>query len=429
MGEYYVNRYPTYLIQISHLKTFALGANVTDDKRDNPLGFSSIGDLPPTEEVSDNELETIDDLNENIGKSNFENYPHGTSDNTVPTLDLPFDPCNHTNTYSHQKFPKEPLTSSINQGVQDSISEKCNQQLSDSEHSRPSYLGIKKGTPFSPHSPVSSPELNELEDIGSNSPAAFSSKTNCETLYAHSNIDRVQYPNFVSHRLTERSDKQSKCYNQAANQEPLPYLKKTSPVYLGKEIYNNYSNSDAVIPSPERRDQYTSHIQRQDKPYYNRFGSETELNEQYRSPNSEKISSHFEPDIMARDRHSNNHRSENYDSREQKSRYHRDSENDHYEANSKYSRRQRSISSDRNSHQDKSDIMHKKRDRKSKKSKKSKKDKRYRDYRTGSKKSSRGEEDYNDMDGSPFSSDPDIEGRNSRSSHRHSNRNRAGRYF
>ena len=33
--------------------------------------------------------------------------------------------------------------------------------------------------------------------------------------------------------------------------------------------------------------------------------SETELNEQYRSPNSEKISSHFEPDIMARDRHSN----------------------------------------------------------------------------------------------------------------------------
>ena len=123
---------------------------------------------------------------------------------------------------------------------------------------------------------------------------------------------------------------------------------------------------------------------------------------------------------MARDRHPSHHRTSGYESREQKSRnYSRDNGNDYYEANSRY-RRERSMSNDRNSY-DRDDqrggSMSRKKDKKSKKSKKSKKEKRPKDYRRR-----KGDDGYDDMDGSPVSSDPEIEGRDSGAYYKHGSR-------
>ena len=371
---------------------------------ENPVVFPNIVDLPPTEEVSDNELETIDNLNEEIIESNFGNV--SINPNSIAQIDQ----CNDKNTFCHNK---EPSNSNQYNCVDASISDNSKNKLLETRPNRPSNFNTPKIDAFSPHSPLSSPDLNDLEDIRSNSPAAFASETDSAPLYLNSNTEQVQYPRQPPHRLIDRLE----------NQRTTQYKKPPSPNYIAADRYQNYSNIEETVHSPERFDQYNSHNQQRNRPFGNP-GCESDFNEQYkRSPHGENFISHIERDIMARDRHSSNHRSEHYDSRE-KSRNHRDSENDYYDANSKHGRRERSISSDRNSYQDKNDVVHKRRDKKSKKSKKNKKDKKYRDYHRG--KGSR-DQDYNDMDGSPFSSDPDIEGRNSRTGYRHGrNRSRTG---
>ena len=374
-----------------------VGADFAENKKENSV-FANIVNLPPTEEVSDNELENIDDFNEENEKSNLENQSHDHNDIASSTLNSQFDHNNHRNTFSHQK---ESTVSGLAHNSNISKIDNSNQLL-DTEHNRPQFSKTQKVNAFSPHSPVSSPEINDLEDIGSNSPSAFGYKSDSLQPYIASHFEQTHYSSHTSHRLIDGSENQQKLYDQESNQGS----------YQLQQRYQHYSNSETEIRSPERINLFNTQNHKRNR-----------ANEQYtRSPIGEDFVTHFETETMARDRHSNSHRSEHYESRE-KSRNHKDSENDHYEANSKYSRRERSISSDRNSYQDKSDIMHKRRDKKSKKAKKNKKDKKYRDYRT-SKKGSKGDDDYNDMDGSPFSSDPDIEGRNSRGSYRHTSRSR-----
>jgi hypothetical protein len=72
-------------------------------KEENKCGieYSVVSDLPPTEEVSDNELDKLDELEQDFGNlksGQFENQP---SDNSFPTKHLPFNQCTHLNTYSH----------------------------------------------------------------------------------------------------------------------------------------------------------------------------------------------------------------------------------------------------------------------------------------------------------------------------------------
>ena len=78
------------------------GADFAENKKENSV-FANIVNLPPTEEVSDNELENIDDFNEENEKSNLENQSRDHNDIASSTLNSQFDHNNHRNTFSHQK--------------------------------------------------------------------------------------------------------------------------------------------------------------------------------------------------------------------------------------------------------------------------------------------------------------------------------------
>jgi hypothetical protein len=410
---------------------------VKEEKKEAPE-FSVVSDLPPTEEVSDNELETLDELEQDFGNlksSQFDNQP---SDNSFVSKHLSFNQFTPLNTYSHSAELKQlPHSKLLIKGVDRLDTENCAQQSLVTEYCRPTQPGFPGTSAFSPHSPVSSPELNDLEDIGSNSPTAFASQAARTPPYPHPNFDTCRQDSNKDHNIPYsfvRSQQYQPYFEQDIDRKQSPKLQTQEHNLLEADRYTKYSHPEAVIQSPERRlersGSYNQHSRQTNRPYYNRSGSDSDTDDRYRvSPRRENSPLKFDRGIMARDRHSNNHRSNNYDTRDQKARnYLRESENDHYEANSKHSRQERSMSSDKNSYLEKVDNMHKKKDKKTKKSKKNKKDKKSKDYRSGSRKGIKGDE-YDDMDGSPVSSDLEMDGRDSRSSYQHgsTNRSRSGK--
>ena len=140
------------------IRFILLGGNWRANNKDNPLGYnvgiSNIVDLPPTEEVSDNELETIDDSNEEFAQSNYKNFSPDPNNSTNPSLNIPIDQYNLSNTFSNQK---EPTASNLHEIVNNSISDSSTQL--DKRQNRPSNFDTPKVSAFSPHSPVSSPDL------------------------------------------------------------------------------------------------------------------------------------------------------------------------------------------------------------------------------------------------------------------------------
>ena len=387
--------------------------------------------MPPTEEVSDNELETLDELGRDFENTKSNNFDTQTlSDKSFNKKNLEFDQCMPLNTYRQTEAPQQDQSSKILPEDKNNLdSDIYAQNELNAAYSRPSEKGFSGNKDFSPHSPVSSPELNDLEDIGSNSPTTFSSQCDRVPPYLLSDFDTNRSNPNQSHNQQYNFDKLQQFPNyldREPNRNQSLGLKVQSPHYVEKERYINYSTLEAVNQSPDRSvrsGSYKSYNQQAHNPYYNHSGSDSDIDNRYRLSPQRDNPSQFDTNIMARDRHSNNHRSNAYDSRDQSSRnYLRDSENDHYEANSKHNRRERSMSSDRNSYPDKHDSLPKKKDKKAKKSKKSKKEKKYKDSRSGNKKGR--SDEYDNMDGSPVSSDPDIDGRNSSSSYRHGSRNR-----
>ena len=163
------------------------------------IEYSVVSGLPPTEEVSDNELETLDELEdpENVKSGQFGNQP---SDNSFPTKDLPFNQFTPPNTYSHSEEHKQiPLSNVQSKGVEIIDTEHCAQKTLDTEYYRPSQPGIPGNRAFSPHSPVSSPDLNDLQDIGPNTPTAFASQCARTPPYTHSNFDTSRQDSNPTH--------------------------------------------------------------------------------------------------------------------------------------------------------------------------------------------------------------------------------------
>ena len=61
--------------------------------------FSNVNDLPPTEEVSDNELENLDDFDRDFETSKLNNIDKQPSDNSNSTQDIPLSQRQPLDTY------------------------------------------------------------------------------------------------------------------------------------------------------------------------------------------------------------------------------------------------------------------------------------------------------------------------------------------
>ena len=424
------------------LPSFSEGAHVEQQHKEVTSEFSGINDLPPTEEVSDNELETLDELDQVIENPKSDKLYKQTSDNIFPPQSLSSNHCRQIiNTFSQSEvLQQRPSAHLLLQGTENLDSDNCAQKVLTSDYNRPSQQDFPLKNVFSPHSPVSSPELNDLaEDIRTNSPTAFAAHRELVRHYPPSNIDTdnqdPNQPPSLQH-TSVRSQQYPQYFDQNLERNQQPYQEPPqSPYYKEKDRYTIYTHPEVVSQSPDRRSErsgsYKSYSQPSHRPYYNRSGSDSDLdNRCHVSPERDNSPSQFDRGMMARDRHTNNHRSTGYNPRDQKARnYLRDNENDHYEANSKHGRRERSMSSDRTSYQrdgqGSGTNMTKKKDKKSKKSKKNKKEKKSKDYRSSNRKGGRGDDDgYDDMDGSPVSSDPEIETRDTGLNYRQGNRHR-----
>ena len=393
--------------------------------------FSNVNDLPPTEEVSDNELENLDDFDRDFETSKINNIDKQPSDNSNSTQDIPLSQRQPIDTYcsTEKKQIQHISATDVSPAAYPDI-ETSASTAPTTEICRPLRTEVSGNSALSPHSPVSSTGLNDLDDIGSNSPSAFD--YNCD----YSSVEKNRFEP-VENRSTAYNFQKSRQYPGFV--EELGRESADSNIqniyHSGNDRYITCSNPFRANLSPdretERSDSYKFYNNQIQKPNYIVSGSDSDLDKKYRvSCEKDNNSSHFDTDIMAKDRHSHNHRSNTFDAREQKTKnYLRDNENDHFEANSKHIRRERSVSSDRNTYLDKDSNMPKKRDKKSKKSKK-KKDKKSREYRSLNRKGGKGD-DYDEFDGSPVSSDPDVDGRNSRSSYRldNSNKNRSGNNY
>ena len=391
--------------------------------------FANVNDLPPTEEVSDNELENLDDFDRDCETSKLNNIDKQPSDNSNSTQDIHLSQRQPLDTYcpTEKKQILHISATDVSPAAYPDIVTSASTAPT-TETCRPLRTEVSGNSAFSPHSPVSSTGLNDLDDIGSNSPSAFD--YNCD----HSSVEKNRF---------EPIENRSTAYNFQRSHQYPGFVEELGRKSADPNIQNIYhSANDRYITcsnpfranlSPDRETERSGSYKFCNNPIqksnYIVSGSDSDLDKKYMvSCEKDNNSGHFDRDIMAKDRHSNNHRSNTFDAREPKTRnYLRDNENDHFEANSKHIRRERSVSSDRITYPDKDSSMPKKRDKKSKKSKK-KKDKKYREYRSLNRKGGKGD-DYDEYDGSPVSSDPDVDGRDSRSSYRldNSNRNRSGK--
>ena len=399
--------------------------------------FSVISDLPPTEEVSDNELEALDELDQEFDNPKSDIFDQRTSDSSFPQQNFPSNLCKATNhKYDQSEFLHQ--GASINLFLQDIEHPEvanCAQNALTSEYSRPSKQEFSAKNVFSPHSPLSSPELKDIGDVKINPLSTFTSHHNQVPSYPPLNIYNDNQEPHLSRSLSctiDRTQTEPNYINQKIDRDQHSHQEQRSPHLFEKDRYTIYPHREGVNQSPPDRrlegsDNYKSYTQPKQEPYYRHSGSDSDLD--YRSRVSlerDNSPSQFDRGMMARDRHTNNHRSTGYDSRDPKSKnYVKNCENDQYEANSKQGRRERSISSDRTPYQRDGSSMTKRKDKKSKKSKKNKKDRKSKDYRSGNRKGARGDdEEYDDVDGSPVSSDPELEGRDSKLNYQHASRNR-----
>ena len=100
------------------------GANVSQKNKVATSEFSGVSDLPPTEEVSDNELETLDELDQDFENPKYDNFDKQPSDNSFLTQNLPFDQYKSLNTYSQTEVLKQVLPSNVSLKDTDNLDSK-----------------------------------------------------------------------------------------------------------------------------------------------------------------------------------------------------------------------------------------------------------------------------------------------------------------